>query len=321
MNPKLYFFEVEEENIDRIKKVFPEAIIFTERIHDPGIIEKCSDAEIISVFVYSMVTTKILSQMPNLKMIAVRGVGYDKVSLDYLRQHKIQLANVPDYGSHVIAEHVFALLLSAVRRIREADKRIERGIFSYHGLGGMVLKNKTIGIIGTGKIGSIVAKIAYGFDMNILACDVYENQAIKEQYQVKYVSQETLLQQSDIITLHTPLLPTTQHMINRDTIAVMKDGVILINTARGAIIKTSDVIEAIENNKFSYVLLDVLEVEERIISKSKEIQKLVSFPNVITTPHIAFYTEHSMESIYTQTLNSIKQFLNKEKIINQVKLD
>lgn len=319
MNSKIYFFEVEKENIAKIKKIFPNAVIFEERIHDLGIIEKCADAEIISVFVYSMVTAKILSKMPNLKMIAMRGVGYDKISLDYLKKHNIQLANVPDYGSHVIAEHVFALLLSAIRRIREADKRVKEGIFAYEGLGGMSLKNKTIGIIGVGKIGSIVSKIASGFEMNILANDIYKNKGIIEQYQVQYVNQETIFRDSDIITLHVPLLPTTQHMINFKTIALMKDGVILINTARGPIIKTSDLIEAIKNNKFAYVLLDVLESEDKMISKNKEIQKLVSFPNVISTPHIAFYTEHSMKSIYSQTLSSIKQFLNQEKIINQVK--
>ncbi|PIP65033.1 hydroxyacid dehydrogenase [Candidatus Peregrinibacteria bacterium CG10_big_fil_rev_8_21_14_0_10_49_16] len=302
--PRITFVEVDPEDTHLVTDTFPDATIISTPLSEADALKKCAGTEIFSGMVYSPIGETELKKLPNLKLICTRSVGFDHIDLHACTKRHITVCHVPDYGSHVIAEHVFALLLSAVRHIREADERVEHHEFDYHGLRGIALKGKTLGVIGTGKIGSCVCRIAHGFGMPILAYDIYPNTQL-EQYGLRYTDLEDVLSQSDIITLHTPATPDTEHMINRETILHMKDGVILVNTARGSLIDTPAIVDALRSGKMQYALLDVLEHEKSV----QEDAKLIALPNVITTPHIAFFTNESVERMYRECITSIEQFL------------
>lgn len=300
--PPITFVEVDQEDIDAIRAKFPKSKIFAEKLQD--VLTECRDTEILSCFIYSTIGKKELNCLPNLKLLCTRSVGTDHIDLKECAKRGITICNVPDYGSHVIAEHVFALLLSATRRIREADERVEHGTFDYHGLRGIALKGKTIGIVGTGKIGRRVCQIAHGFEMTILAYDVVQAPELSA-FDVRYVPLQELLKKSDIITLHAPATPKTQHMINKKTIATMRAGVIIVNTARGSLIETDALVHGLKSGKIRYALLDVLEHEQNF----EENKELIALPQVITTPHIAFLANDSMRQIYHETFESIDRYL------------
>jgi D-lactate dehydrogenase len=209
----------------------------------------------------------------------------------------------------VIAEHVFALLLSTLRHITLGSERVRQGIFEYRGLRGMALRDKTLGVVGTGKIGKRVVEIAHGFGMRILASDVYQNAEIVEKYGVQYVERNVLLAESDIITLHAPALPETRHMIDAKAIGMMKDGVILVNTARGSLIDSTALLEGLKSGKVASALLDVLEHESSVAAD----KELVHHPHVVTTPHIAFYADDSVRTMYADCFESIAQWKRGEK--------
>lgn len=250
-------------------------------------------------------------------MIVTRSVGYDHIDLEVCKKRDIRVCHVPDYGSHVIAEHVFALLLSTVRCVREGDENVERCEFGLHGIArGIALKNKTIGIIGTGKIGHHVAKIAgCGFGMKVLAYDVQPDPELMKTCSVEYAETlEEIWKRADIISLHVPMLPSTKHMINKDTLAQMKDRVIIVNTARGGLIETKAFVDAVKSGKVAYAALDVLEHEENIA----EDMALIDLPQVITTPHIAFYADDAVESLYDQSFDEIEAFSAGKEAIHPV---
>ena len=245
-----------------------------------------------------------------------RSVGYNHIDLKYCDEHNILVANVPDYGSYVIAEHVFALLLSSVRKVLEGEEHTAHKDFSENGLRGMALKGKTLGIIGTGKIGMHVARIAsLGFLMNVIAYDPHPKEDFAQEYRFHYVdSLDDIYEQSDIISLHVPLFPTTKHMINNESIAKMKDGVTLINTSRGGLIKTEDLVSNIKKGKFAHVALDVVEHENNLA----EVSELLELPGVIITPHIAYYTRESVENMYKIGAQSIDEFLTGKELTYRV---
>lgn len=300
------FLEVDPEDRAAVLAAFPHASVHQGELKPTEIIAACQDAEVISCFIHSPFTADTIAALPKLRMISTRSVGYDHIDLAACQKRGITVCNVPDYGSHVIAEHVFALLLSTLRHIPEADKKVESGVFDYHGLRGMALRGKTLGIIGTGKIGRVVAEIAHGFGMRILATDQCRTLEIVEKYGVRYVAIDQLLAQSDIITLHLPETKDTKHIVNAATLASMKDGAILVNTARGGLIDSSALLAALKSGKLSYALLDVLEHETNFEGN----QELVSHPRVVATPHIAFYADDSMKNMYADSLQSIHQFID-----------
>ncbi|MDD5026046.1 MAG: NAD(P)-dependent oxidoreductase [Candidatus Peribacteraceae bacterium] len=304
MSSPIVFLEVEPQDRSTVTEHFGDAVILAEDLQGKGILEKCKDAEIISCFIYSQFTKDALKKLPKLKLIATRSVGYDHIDLAACKERDIVVCNVPDYGSHVIAEHVFALLLGTLRHVREGDERVEGGTFDYHGLRGITLRGKTIGIIGTGKIGRRVAQIAHGFSMKILATDRCRTLELEDLLGVEYVPLPELLAQSDIITIHVPAIPETEHMISSAAFKQMKDGVILVNTARGSVIDSPALVKAIKSGKVRYALLDVLE-HEKNFSENKE---LIAFPGVVSTPHIAFYTDESMGNMYHDAFLSIEQW-------------
>lgn len=302
--PIIVFTEVDREDRPLVEGAFPNAVIQEKILNGEELIAICKDAEAVSCFINTRFSTEIIQNLPKLKLIATRSVGYDHIDVDACKDRGITVCNVPDYGSHVIAEHVFALLLSTLRHIPEGDRTVEGGTFDYHGLRGMALRGKTIGIVGTGKIGRKVAEIAQGFGMDILAVDQCRTIEIVEQLGVRYVSLSELLSQSDIITLHLPDTAETNHMVDAAAFAQMKDGVILVNTARGALIESPALLDALNSGKVAYALLDVLEHEQNFA----ENKALIAHPQVVTTPHIAFYADDSMHNMYIDTFKSIDQW-------------
>ncbi len=302
--PAILFLDADPEDQPAVRARFPDAVCVAGAPEGEDIVKACADAEIISTFVTVPFPRSVIEQLPKLKLLVTRSVGFDHIDVAACRERGIEVCNVPDYGSHVIAEHVFALLLSTLRHIPEGSKSVESGAFDYHGLRGVALKEKTIGILGTGRIGRRVARIAHGFDMKILAVDQCRTHEIVEHYGVQYVSLEEVFRHSDIITLHVPATPDTEHMLNDTTLATLRDGAILVNTARGSLIDSHALLRAVESGKVGYALLDVLEHEKNF----EENRALVEHPRVVVTPHVAFYADDSMRNMYDDCFDSIDQY-------------
>lgn len=315
---------MEEWGIDYLKRqeLLERVEVFREPLHVKST-AMAGDAEIVSVFIYSNVTREVLDAMPNLKLIATRSTGYDHIDMEACRERGILVANVPRYGENTVAEHAFGLILALSRKIYQAVLRTSRMDFSTEGLRGFDLYGKTLGVVGAGAIGMHVIRIGKGFGMNVLAYDTKEQQLLAEVLGYRYVSFDELLSESDVITLHVPLIPATQHMINHDTIKLIKPGAILINTARGAIVDTSALVTALNEGIISGAGLDVLEGEEEIkeeaqlIAETLPVEKLRTMvqnyallhrDNVIITQHIGFYSLEAEERIMETTVNNIRSF-------------
>lgn len=314
-SPSIVFLDVDSEDLPAVQLRYPDAVVHGPGLTGQALIDACKEAEVVSVFIQTKLTADILAQLPLLKLLCTRSVGYDHIDIEYCAAHNIVVCNVPDYGSHVIAEHVFALLLGTMRHISEGNRRVREGLFDYHGLRGMALQGKTLGVVGTGKIGRKVVKIAHGFGMKILAHDIFKVQELCDEFGLEYVDMPALLQQSDIITLHAPSLPETRHMINAETIGHMKNGVILVNTARGSLIDTDALLQALDSGKIRMALLDVLEHEANVQTDAR----LVQHPKVVTTPHIAFYADDSVHAMYTDCFTSIDEWLKDGQPVHTVK--
>jgi len=312
---KIYFLDVEDDDCLFVDGKIKGSNITKESFNEKTA-EKYKDAEVLSTFITSELSGKNLSKCPNLKLLVTRSVGYNHVDLKWCDENGVKVCNVPDYGAHVIAEHVFALLLASTRHIIEGEERTEDDSFRWQGLRGIALKGKTIGVIGTGKIGLHACRIAsLGFLMDVIAYDPHPNKDMAQEYHFDYVdSIDEIWKRSDIITLHTPLFPSTKHMINEESINKMKDGVCLINTARGGLIDTKALVKYVKKGKFGGVALDVIE-HEKNLKKDKE---LLHLPNVIITPHIAFYADDSMGCMYNEAVLSIERFINDEELVHQV---
>lgn len=293
------------------------------------IIDKIKDSTILSTFINSRIDKAIIDSLPELKLITTRSTGFDHIDIDYAKSKGIAVSNVPTYGENTVAEHTFALILSLARNLRRAHFKVSEGDFSIKDLMGFDLKGKTIGVIGTGHIGLRVIKMAVGFSMNVLAFDPFQNQFLSEVLGFKYVDLETLLRESDIITLHAPYNKKTHHMINENNIDLIKKGAILINTARGALVDTTALTAALDKKILAGVGLDVLEGEDIILEekqllmrKKKELYNseklqlalrsafLLQRENVVFTPHIGFYSREALQRILDVTIGNILSFIN-----------
>lgn len=261
----------------------------------------------------------------NIKLVLMRCAGYNNVDLETAKELGIRVMIVPGYSPEAVAEHAMALALCCNRRLHKAYNKVRENDFSLNGLMGFNFYQKTAGIIGTGKIGAVMCRICQGFGMKVIAYDLYPNEELKSF--VDYVSLEELLSQSDLISLHCPLTDGTRHMINIDTIKQMKDGVILVNTSRGALVKTDDLIEGIRMLKFAGVGLDVYEEETNNVfeDRSEEIlehsttARLLSFPNVMITSHQGFFTEEALAAIASTTLDNALDGMAGRESRNEVK--
>ncbi|MBI5156341.1 hypothetical protein HZA45_03655 [Candidatus Peregrinibacteria bacterium] len=302
---QITFLEVDAEDQKSVRERFPEAQVFDRVLQGKALVDACKDAGVVSCFIHTSFTKEILMKLPQLRLLCTRSVGSDHIDAETCKKQGITVCNVPDYGSHVIAEHVFALLLSTLRHVTEADAKVEGGAFDYHGLRGIALRGKTLGIVGTGKIGRRVAEIAHGFGMKIVAVDQCRTLEIIDRFGVQYVSPDALLMQSDIITLHVPDTKETEHMIDAAAFKKMKAGAILVNTARGSLIDSRALLGALKTGKIAYALLDVLEHEQNF-TENKE---LIAHPKVVTTPHIAFYADDSMKNMFSDSFLSIEQWM------------
>ena len=259
------------------------------------------------------------------RLLAMRCAGFNNVSLKDIH-NRFKVVRVPAYSPHAIAEYTVGLILAVNRKINKAYVRTREGNFSINGLMGVDLYGKTAGIIGTGKIGQILIKILKGFDMKVIAYDLFPNQKVAEELGFEYVSLDELYANSDIISLNCPLTKDTQYMINRRSMLKMKDGVILVNTGRGQLIDSADLVEALKDKKVGAVALDVYEEEEDYFFEDKSTQvieddilgRLLSFYNVLITSHQAYFTKEAVEAITVTTLNNIKDFVECKPLVNEV---
>ena len=292
-------------------------------------VQKAKNAKIVSVFIYSKVDKKILKKLPNVKLITTRSTGYDHIATKACKKKGISVSNVPSYGSNTVAEHTFALILGLSRKLWTAHSNLQKDKFTIDNLRGFDLHGKTIGVIGAGKIGLHVITIARAFGMHVLTTCADPIEEVAELLDFEYVELDELLKKSDIVSLHVPLTRSTKHMINKKTLKQMKKGALLINTARGGIINTRDMIDALESKRLGGVGIDVIEGEAKIkeekqmlheedkreklslLAKEKE---LFGRDNVIFTPHVAFYSEEAITRILSTTVNNIDAFTQKRKV-------
>lgn len=249
------------------------------------------------------------------RLLALRSAGFDRVDLAAAFQLGFTVVRVPAYSPYAVAEHAVGLILTLNRKFHRAYYRVREGDFSINGLMGFDLHSRTVGIVGTGKIGQILGQILKGFGCHILAYDLYPNKEF-EALGAKYVELPFLFANSDIISLHCPLTPETHHLIDEEAIAQMKPGVMLINTSRGALVNTKAVIKGLKSHKIGYLGLDVYEKESNLffedmsdeIIQDDEFERLLTFPNVVVTAHQAFFTSDALKNIAETTLSNITDF-------------
>ncbi|MCM1259595.1 MAG: 2-hydroxyacid dehydrogenase [Prevotella sp.] len=279
----------------------------------------------ICVFVNANVTKEIIEILDKLhvKLILLRCAGFNNVDLNACVKRQITVMRVPNYSPEAVAEMAMTLALSVNRKLHKAYIKVRENNFALSGLTGLTLFQKTAGIIGTGKIGQAMAKICHGFGMRVIAYDKYPASQLPF---IEYVSLNEVLRHADLISLHCPLNAETYHMINEKTISRMKDGVILVNTSRGGLIKTEDLIKGIRDHKFFGVALDVYEEEGDYVFENLEddilehstTARLLSFPNVIVTSHQGFLTQEALEAISRTTLENALSFENHQLIDENV---
>lgn len=296
--------------------------IFETELQDN--IELAKKYDVISVFIYSRADKKVLDELPNLKMIATRSTGMDHIDGDECKKRKIEVMNVPVYGSNTVAEFAFALLLAVAKKIVPAHQSVEDGEFSPEGLTGVDLEGKTLGVVGVGRIGQNMVHIAKGFRMKVLGVEKTHDPALEKKLGFKFVDLETCLRESDFVSLHVPSIPETFHLINKQNIKLMKPGSILINTCRGAVIETEAILMALKNKILMGAGLDVTEEEDKVENISMvtstrptkdDLQEVLSYhllrdrDDVVFTPHNAFNTKEAIERIIKTTMENIEGFM------------
>ena len=282
----------------------------------------------VSIFVNDDASDPVLKILSDagIKFLLLRSAGYNHVDLEAAKRLNIKVARVSEYSPYSVAEHTVALMLALNRKLIRAHNRVMEQNFSLDGLVGFDMHGKTVGIIGTGKIGCIVAKIMKGFGCIIIAHDKIENKELKNKYDVLYTDCETLCAQSDIITLHIPLTPVTKYIIDKKCLSKMKRGVMLINSSRGALIHTKEVIQALKSGKIGHLGIDVYEEESGLffedhsdeILQDDMIARLMTFKNVLITSHQAFLTDTALRNIAETTVNNLENFKNNLKSKNEV---
>lgn len=284
----------------------------------------------VSIFVNDDASAPVLQklQQAGVKFLALRSAGYNHVDLNEAARLGIRVSRVPEYSSAAIAEHAIALMLALNRKLIKAHSRVRDLNFSLDGLTGFNMLGKTAGIIGTGKIGSVVARILHGFDCKLLAFDPYQNEELKTKYKLQYTDCMTLCRQSDIITLHLPLTNESRYIIDKECIDNMKPGVMLINTSRGRLVNTKEVINGLKTRKIGFFGIDVYEEEEGLffddhsddILQDDVIARLMTFQNVIITSHQAFLTYEALVNIAETTCHNLDSWENGAPSENELRI-
>ena len=293
-------------------------------------VDLAGGCEVVSIFVSDDASAPVLEKLSKqgIKFLVLRSAGYNHVDLAAAKNLSIKVARVPDYSPYAVAEHTVALMLALNRKLIRAHNRVMEQNFALDGLVGFDMNGKTVGIIGTGKIGSVVAKIMNGFGCRILVHDKIENTELKNKYDVTYTDYETLLKESDIITLHVPLTTETKYLIDKNCISKMKRGVMLINTSRGALINTKDVIKSLKTGQIGYLGIDVYEEESGLffedhsgdILQDDIIARLMTFNNVLITSHQGFLTDTALKNIADTTIYNLDCFANSSDNKNAIKV-
>lgn len=322
---KVAFFDSKNYDIEPFQKFKTEGLDFKffETKLTPDTVELARGYNAVCVFVNDVVNKEVIEKLISFKvqLIALRCAGYNNVDIK-AAQGKIKVVRVPDYSPNAVAEHTMALLLTSIRRTHKAYNRIKDFNFSLSGLTGFDLCGKTIGVIGTGKIGNEFVDICNGFKMNVLAYDIVQNKDVK----AEYTDLNTLFKKSDIISLHCPLTPETQYIIDKQSIEKMKKGVIIINTSRGALINADDLLEGIKSRKIGAACLDVYEEEAGVffndfsghIIDDDTLARLITMPNVLLTSHQAFLTTEALNNIAETTVNNILDIEKNNSSKNEV---
>ena len=322
---KIALFELEdwEKKFFQDKMGSQHQLSFFDGTLKPEIIPQIADIESLVIFINSQMTAEVLAKLPSLKFITTMSMGFDHIDLEYCKSHSITVCNVPAYGESTVAEHTFALMLAVSRKIVDSYKRIHEWNFSPIGLTGFDLNGKTLGVLGVGNIGKNVVKIGKGFGMNVLGYMHHPDAKMAEEFCFECVDFDTLYAKSDIISIHVPYTKETHHLLNVEAFAKMKDGVIIINTARGAIIDTNALMQALDYGKVAGAGLDVLE-EEPLLHEERELlsgkfnqtdmlsvlenHMLVTNPKVVMTPHNAFNSVEALHKIVETTVGNITMF-------------
>ncbi len=302
-------------------------IIFFEAQLNERTVNLASNCNAICAFVNDQINAAVIKTLADsgIKIIAQRCAGFNNVDLAAAKENKIAVVRVPAYSPHAVAEHALALIMTLNRKTHKAYNRVREGNFSLDRLTGFDLFDKTVGIIGTGKIGQCFARIMQGLGCKVLAFDIDVNKEL-EASAVKYLPLNDVLAQSDILSLHCPLTDKTKHLVNAGTLGLMKNGAMLINTSRGALIDTKAAITALKKGKLGYLGIDVYEQEEKLffhdlsenIIEDDVIMRLLSFPNVLITSHQGFLTDEALTQIALVTLQNISDFEQGKKLENEV---
>lgn len=328
---RIVFFEVEpwEQEFFRDKLGGKAELVFYPHRLTPDVVDEAEGADYIVSFIYSDLSSIVLDAVRGLKGVATMSVGTDHIDLDECERRRIVVSNVPSYGPNTVAQHAMALLLALSRKIVPSVNRTKREIYQYTGLTGWDLKGKTLGVIGTGKIGRTVAKMASGFDMRLIAYDPKPDQKLADELGLEYMSLQQLLHSADVITLHVPLIDSTRHMLNAETFKQMKPGMVVINTARGGLINPSALLDALDKGIVREAGIDVLE-DEGLLKEEKQFfsryfkmedyqtaladHALMRHPNVIVTPHNAFNSKEALHNIMSTTVDNIESMLEGDPI-------
>ena len=335
---KIAFLGLENEHEEYAKKVLKKHQLSFYRNHlDEQTLALIKDVDVLAVFVFSPVTRAVIDSLPKLRLVTTMSTGFDHIDLEYCKKKKITVCNVPTYGENTVAEHTFALILALSRRLYQAIERTHKqhSFETDSSLRGFDLKGKTLGVVGCGHIGRHVARIGVGFEMNVVAFDHYRDEKQARKIGFTYAPFDAILKKSDILTLHVPYMKQTHHLIDAKAIRKMKKGALIINTARGGIIDTPALVDALESGKLAGAGLDVLEGECEIKEEASVLKKeykatcnqlttlledheLMKMENVIITPHNAFNSKEALQRILDTTIQNIVSFAQ-GKVENQVK--
>ena len=324
---KVAFFETKDWQKEYFQKEIGAGneLLFFEGVLKKENMESVKDVDALVVFIYSKIMKDELGNLPNLKMITTMSTGFDHIDINECKKRNIVVTNVPSYGENTVAEHAFALIFAISRKLIESYERVKDGNFSPDGLTGFDLYGKTLGVVGVGNIGCHVIRIAKGIGMNVLGYKRTPDLKLEQELGFKFVDIDSLFAQSDIITLHIPYSKDTHHFFNKQAFEKMKNGVVIINTSRGAIIDTDALLEAIDSGKVQSAGLDVLEEEpmlqeesallsqefdkEKLI-KTIENHMLVNHKQVIITPHNAFNSKEALERIVVTVKENIEKYIS-----------
>ncbi len=332
METKIAFFDsksYDKNTFEKVNRNFGFDIHYYKERLSMNTVSLTQGVDAVCIFVNAECDARVIERMAQngVKLIALRCAGFNNVDIQAARQHGIKVVRVPAYSPHAVAEYAVTLMMALNRKVYRSVYRTREGNFKLNGLLGFDMYGKTAGLIGMGRIAKELIKILRGFGMNVLAYDLYPDEAFAKEYQVKIVTLDELYEQSDIISLHCPLTDDTKFIINNESITKMKYGVMIINTGRGKLIKTEDLIDGLRSHQIGSAGLDVYEEEanyfyedrsDKMIDDDK-LALLLMMPNVIVTSHQAFFTQEATHNIAVTTLQNILDFVEDKPLVNEVK--